>query len=111
MADLSFAFNYAGIASNSNAASAALSRANTTSDAASKALSKAGTASGAAADGSNALSKVTSKSAKWDKAPGASSQVALAIKSTPTSNSRAVHEIVITSAGTIKYIYSSNAAA
>jgi hypothetical protein len=49
------------------------------------------------------------------KASDASSAVvaldATAVKSVPGTNSRAVHEIMVTSAGLIKYVYSSNAAA
>jgi len=114
MADLSFSFDPAAIATNSDAASSALALAAAASNTASA-------ASVAAADGSNALSKITARSVTWDKASAASSVAAAAsnavssmgdtvIRSVPGVNSRAVHEILYTSAGLIKYVYSSLAA-
>lgn len=122
MADLSFSFHWSQASSAvvlaaaaSSVASAASVAAAAVSDAASNALSKATVASGAAADGSNALSKITTRSATWDLASAASSAVAVldgvVIKSIPGADSRAVHEIMVASNGEIKYVYSSNAAA
>jgi ABC-type transporter Mla subunit MlaD len=85
----------------SDAASKALSRANTVSDAASKAMSKASNALSRASDAlskaSDALSKTTSMAGTY-------------IYSIPGAGSRAVHEIVRTSAGLLKIVYSSVAA-
>lgn len=90
MADLSTSFNPASVATNSDAASDAASKAvvagsdasdaaSAASDAGSKAsvaLAKASAASVAAGKGSDASSKIAGKSATWDKASAASSKVA-----------------------------------
>ena len=95
-------------------------------------------ASSAVVLAASAVSAVAARSATWDKASAASSRIAASsagwdagaaagskasdvssalvaldatvIKSVPGSNSRAVHEIMVTEAGLIKYVYSSNAA-
>lgn len=122
MADLSFSFNPSDISAASDAASDALSKIAGISDAASDAKSQASdalskvsnalskaTAGSAAA--SNALSKATAGSAA---ASDALSQITVldgtVIKSLPGAQSYAVHEIMITSASLIKYVWSSVAA-
>ena len=94
------------------AASAASDAVSAASDAGSKATAAAAVASDAASKVSNALSKATAGSAA---ASNAQSQLtaldAIVVKSVPTTGSFAVHEILYTAAGTIKYVYSSVAAA
>lgn len=119
MADLSFSFNPADIA--------------TASDAASRAMSKIGAGSAVwDLDATSAISAVAARSAAWDGAAAAASDAAskagvavaaasdaaskvtaldgTVIKSVPGTNSFAVHEILRTSAGLVKFVYSSAAA-
>lgn len=126
MADLSFSFHWSqassaivlaasavsAVAARSaiwDKASAASSAAVVNASAASDAQSAAAVASAAAAGvsdaASNALSKATVASAAVVTLDGT------AIKSVPGVNSRAVHEVMMTSAGLIKYVYSSVAQA
>jgi hypothetical protein len=97
MADQSFSFDPAAIA--------------TASDAASDALSKIGGRS-ATWDKASAASEAAASAAS--KAAAASSAVttldAAVIKSVPGAASFAVHEIMRTSAGLVKFVYSSVAA-
>ena len=83
-------------------ASAASSAVLVVSNAASAANSKATTASTAAATAASKASDASSATVALD---------ATVIKSVPGQHSRAVHEIMQTSAGLIKYVYSSNAQA
>jgi ABC-type transporter Mla subunit MlaD len=91
-----------------SAASDAVSKIATVSDAASKAMSRANSASDAASD---AISKIAAVS---DAASNALSKVGVVegdyIKSIPGAGSFAVHEIMRTSAGLVKFVYSSAAA-
>jgi predicted ribonuclease toxin of YeeF-YezG toxin-antitoxin module len=105
MADLSFSFDPLG---SSDAASKALSKVTAMSDTASNALSKATKASSVAGAVSDAASKAMSRA---NTASNAVSQLdAQVIKSVPTTGSFAVHEIMRTSAGLVKFVYSSTAA-
>lgn len=108
MADLSFSFHY------SQASSAIVLAASAVSAVAARSAAW----DGASAAAATASSKIAASSAAWDagaaaasKASDASSAVvaldAIVIKSVPGVNSRAVHEIQMTSAGLIKYVYSS----
>jgi len=135
MADLSFSFNPSDISAASDAASKAMSKISgdsATWDKASAASSKIA-AQSANWEASTAESKIAAQSATWEAGLGSSAVRSIAksdaaskvavlsgvvnsmsgevIRSTPATASRAVHEIVYTSAGLIKYVYSSNAAA
>jgi len=136
MADLSLLFDPSDMVSKtakassiaavaSDLASSAMIKATAASDVAATASNKASQASVAAAKGQTASSKIAASSGDWDKATAASSVAAAAsnaasalsvklqasfIKSVPGTNSFAVHNIMITAASSIKYVYSSTAA-
>jgi len=95
MADLSFSFDPAQIEVNKSAASDAASAAAAASQAASAASVTAAAASNTASAASVAVATLDGT----------------VVKSIPGIGSRAVHEIMRTSAGLIKYVYSSVAQA
>ena len=105
MAFSSFSFDPAGIAANSTAASSALVLASSAADSAATAQTKAAAASTAA---SSALANVGAASTA---ASSALAQLTSAIFSDPTAGSFVVKNIMYTSAGEIKYRYSTAAVA
>jgi hypothetical protein len=100
MADLSFSFDPAQITVNQSKASDASSAAAAATTVANAASNTASVASVAAAVAQSKASDASSATVALD---------ATVIKSVPGAQSRAVHEIMRTSAGLIKYVYSSNA--
>jgi len=112
MADLSFSFHW------SQASSAIVLAASAVSAVAARSAAW----DGASAATATVSSKIAASSAAWDAGAAAASKAsdvssaladltAIAITSVPGTDSRAVHEIMITSAGLIKYVYSSTVAA